>query len=37
MWIEIICVDYILYRILTPESMFDVADILKKIVSKMWQ
>ena len=30
MWIEILCIEYILWRILTTKSMFDVTIILKR-------
>ena len=30
MWIKILCIEYILWRILTTMSMFDVANMIKK-------
>ena len=37
MWIENFCIEYILWRIVKTKSMFDVANMLNKILSKMCQ
>ena len=34
MWIEIICIEYVLRRILKTKSIFDVANMLKMITVK---
>ena len=34
MWIKILCIDYILLRVLTTKSMFDFAIMLKKLTFK---
>ena len=34
MWIEILCIEYILLRILTTKSMFDVANMWRKYTVK---
>ena len=37
MWIKILCIAYIVWRILTTKSMFDVANMLKRIAVKYVQ
>ena len=34
MWIKILCIEFILWRILTTKSMFDAANMLKKLIVK---
>ena len=34
MWIKILCIEYILWRILSTKSMFDVANMLKRYYFK---